>query len=65
MIRKAIIKRNINTSEEIHHVVGHNGSVFFKILFKYFCYLAFLLLVFLLLDRYIVWNYLSRVFAGL
>lgn len=64
MIRKAIIKRNINTSE-IHHVVGHNGSVFFKILFKYFCYLAILLLFFLLLDRYIERPYLRRVFAGL
>lgn len=64
MIRKAIIKKNINTSE-IHHVVGHNGSVFFKILFKYFCYLAALLLIFLLLDRYLIRQYLSRVFAGL
>ena len=65
MIRKAIIKRNINTSEEIHHVVGHNGSVFFKIFFKYFCYLAVLLLIFLLLDRYITRPYLRRVFAWL
>ena len=64
MIRKAIIKRNINTSE-IHHVVGHNGSVFFKILFKYFCYLAVLVLIFLLLDRYIKREYLPRVFAWL
>ena len=64
MIRKAIIKRNISTSEEIHHVVGHNGSVFFKMFFKYFCYLAVLLLIFLLLDRYIKWPYLDRVFAG-
>ena len=65
MIRKAIIKKHISTSEEIHHVVGHNGSVFFKILFKYFCYLVVLLLIFLLLDRYIKWPYLDRVFAGL
>ncbi len=64
MIRKAIIKKNINTSE-IHHVVGHNGSVFFKILFKYFCYLIFLLLIFLLLDRYITRQYLNWTFAWL
>ena len=64
MIRKAIIKKNINTSE-IHHIVGHNWSVFFKILFKYFCYLAVLLLIFLLLDRYIKREYLPRVFAWL
>jgi len=63
MLREAIIKRNIDTSEEIHHVVWHNGSVFFKILFKYFCYLAVLLLIFLLLDRYIKWQYLDWVFA--
>jgi len=64
MIRKAIIKRNINTSE-IHHIVGHNWSVFFKELFKYFCYLAVLLLIFLLLDRYIERPYLRRIFAWL
>ena len=64
MIRKAIIKRNINTSE-ILHVVGHNGSVFFGILFKYFCYLVSLLLIFLLLDRYISREYLNWVFAWL
>lgn len=65
MIRKAIIKRNINTSEEIHHVVGHNGSVFFEILFKYFCYLAVVVIVFLLLNRYLTRPYLRRVFAGI
>ena len=65
MIRKAIIKRNINTSEEIHHVVGHNGSVFLKMFFKYFCYLVVLLLVFLLIDRYVNWEYLNWVFAGI
>lgn len=64
MIRKAIIKRNIDTSE-IHHVVGHNGSVFFKIFFKYFCYLAVLVLIFLLLDRYLTRQYLRWVFAWL
>ena len=65
MIRKAIIKKHISTSEEIHHVVGHNGSVFFKILFKYFCYLAVLLLIFLLLDRYVKREYLPWIFAWL
>lgn len=65
MIRKAIIKKHISTSEEIHHVVGHNGSVFFKILFKYFCYLAALLLIFLLLDRYVKREYLPWIFAWL
>ena len=64
MIRKAIIKRNISTSE-IHHVVGHNGSVFFEILFKYFCYLLVVLIVFLLLNRYLTWPYLKWVFAGI
>lgn len=64
MIRKAIIKRNISTSE-IHHVVGHNGSVFFGILFKYFCYLLVSLLIFLLLNRYFTRPYLKWVFAGI
>ena len=64
MIRKAIIKKNINTSE-IYHIVGHNWSVFLNILFKYCCYLAVLILIFLLLDRYIKREYLPRIFAGL
>lgn len=62
MIRKHIINKKINTSE-IHHVIGHNGSVFFKILFKYFCYLLVSLLLFLLLDRYVKRGYFDRCFA--
>ena len=62
MIRKAIIKRNINTSE-IHHVIWHNGSVFFKIFLIYLWILALLILLFLILDRYVVRPYLKRVFA--
>jgi len=62
MIRKSIIKKNINTSE-IHHVIGHNGSVFLKLFFKYFLFLSILLLLFLLLDNYVIWEYLNWVFA--
>lgn len=64
MIRKSIIQKNINTSE-IHHVIGHNGSVFFKLFFKYFIILIILLLLFLILDRYFVWEYLNWTFAWL
>lgn len=63
MIRKAILKRNVNTSE-IHHVIGHNGSVFFKIFLIYIWVLAALLLLYLILDRYVMRPYLKRVFAG-
>ena len=62
MIRKAIIKKNINTSE-IHHVIGHNGSVFFKLFLIYFLVLAWFVLIYLVLDRYIDWKYLKRIFA--
>ena len=62
MIRKSIIEKNMNTSE-IHHVIGHNGSVFFKIFFKYFFILWIFLLIFLLLDRYIFWEYLTWIFS--
>jgi len=62
MIRKAILKRNVNTSE-IHHVIGHNGSVFFKIFLIYLWVLVALLLLFLVLDRYVTRPYLKWVFA--
>jgi hypothetical protein len=62
MIRKAILKRNVNTSE-IHHVIGHNGSVFFKIFLIYLWVLAALILLFLVLDRYVTRPYLKWVFA--
>lgn len=62
MIRKAILKRNVNTSE-IHHVIGHNGSVFFKIFLIYLWVLVALLLLFLVLDRYLTRPYLKWVFA--
>lgn len=62
MIRKAILKRNVNTSE-IHHVIGHNGSVFFKIFLIYLWVLVGLLLLFLVLDRYVTRPYLKWIFA--
>jgi len=64
MIRKSIIQKSINTSE-IHHVIGHNGSVFLKLFLKYFIILLILLLLFLILDRYIVRTYLDWSFAWL
>lgn len=62
MIRKSIIKKNINTSE-IYHIIGHNGSVFLKLFFRNLLILVLLILVFLLLDRYISRSYLSLIFA--
>ena len=64
MIRRSVIKKNINTSE-IHHVIGHNGSVFFKLVFKYLLILAIAFLVFLLLNNYVQWEYMSWCFVGL
>ena len=64
MIRRAIVRKNTNTSE-IHHVIGHNGSVFFSLVFKYLLILLLLFLIFLLLDNYIVWEYMVMLFAGL
>ncbi|HRX64063.1 MAG TPA: hypothetical protein P5060_03105 [Candidatus Absconditabacterales bacterium] len=63
MIRKSIIKRNINASK-IHHVIGHNGSVFFKLVFKYILILAILILIFLGLNNYVQWEYMSLTFAA-
>ncbi len=64
MIRKSIIKRNTNASD-IHHVIWHNGSVFFKLVFKYLLILSVVFLVFLLLDTYVVREYMAWSFAWL
>lgn len=64
MIRKAIIKKNINTSD-IHHVIGHNGSVFFSLIFRYLLILIVLFLVYLLFNNYIQREYLEWSFAWL
>lgn len=64
MIRKAIIKKNTNTSE-IHYVIGHNGSVFFSLVFKYLLILILFFWAYLLLDNYIVWEYMEWTFAWL
>ncbi|HKL44464.1 MAG TPA: hypothetical protein VJ892_04240 [Candidatus Absconditabacterales bacterium] len=64
MIRRSVIKKNINTSQ-IHHVIGHNGSVFLKIFFKYLIILLSSLLIFLLLKNYIQWEYLPWIFVGI
>ena len=64
MIRRAIIKKNTNTSE-IHHVIGHNGSVFFPLVFKYLLILVVAFGWYLLLDNYIVREYMEWSFAWL
>ncbi len=64
MIRKAIIKKNTNTSE-IHHVIGHNGSVFFSLVFKYLLILVVVFSVYLLLINYIQREYMEWSFAWL
>ena len=64
MIRKSIIQRNINTSE-IYHVIWHNGSIFFSLFFKYFLTLVVFVLIYLLLDRYILWEYLIWIFSAI
>lgn len=62
MIRKSIIKKNINTSD-IHHVIGHNGSVFFALVFKYMFILLILFLIELMISTYIVWEHTQITFA--
>jgi len=46
-------------------VIGHHGSVFFKTFIIYIWVLAWLLLLYLILHRYISWPYLKRIFAWL
>lgn len=64
MIRKIVVRKHIN-NWEIHHVIWHNGSVFLKLFLKYFIILLSLLLVFVALERYIIWQYLDWLFAGI
>lgn len=64
MIRRSIIKKNTDISD-IHYVIWHNGSVFFKLIFKYLLILVVIFLVFLLLDTYVVREYMAWSFAWL
>ncbi|MFA7298097.1 MAG: hypothetical protein WC010_00405 [Candidatus Absconditabacterales bacterium] len=49
--------------DEIFHVIGHNASVFIQLTLKTLIFLLVLYVLFIVLDRYIIWEYLPWFFG--
>ncbi len=47
----------------VFHVIWHNGSVFIKLTLRTLLFLLVLYVLFVVLNRYIVWTYLDRTFG--
>lgn len=62
MLREQIIKKYV-TVNDVLYVIGHNGSIFFRSLLRTILYLAVLYWLYFLLNRYIVRDFLPRIFA--
>lgn len=64
MLRNHFIKKNISTND-IEYVIGHNGSIYLKITLKTILLLFLIFGVFLLLQKYVDFNSLQRLFGGI
>ena len=62
MLREQIIKKYV-TVTDVLYVIGHNGSIFFRSLFRIILFLVVLYGIYFLLNKYIVWDLLPWVFA--
>ncbi|MFA6256389.1 MAG: hypothetical protein WC606_04360 [Candidatus Absconditabacterales bacterium] len=51
--------------DEIFHVIGHNASVFILLTLKTLIFLLVLYVLFVVLDKYIIWSYLPWFFGVL
>jgi len=49
--------------DTIFHVIGHNGSVFIKLTLRTLLFLLVLYVLFVVLNRYIMWPYLDWTFG--
>ncbi len=56
------MKRYVD-ADSIFHVIWHNGSVFVTLTLKTLIFLLVLYVAFVVLDRYIVWDYIPRCFG--
>ncbi|MEI7563000.1 MAG: hypothetical protein WCJ39_04900 [bacterium] len=62
MLRQQIIKKYLAV-DDIISVIGHNSSIFIGSLLKTLLFLFVLYILFVVLQKYIVWEYLPAVFA--
>lgn len=62
MFRKQILKKHLNVGD-IHYVLWHHGSVFLSITIRVLLFLLASYLLYLLLSKYIQWEYLHWIFA--
>ncbi len=62
MLRKQIMKRYVDV-DTIFHVIWHNASVFVKLTLRTLIFLWVLYVLFIVLDKYIVWQYLPWFFG--
>ncbi len=51
--------------DTVFHVIWHNGSVFIQFTLRTLLFLLVLYVVFVFLDKYIVWPYLPWIFGGI
>ncbi|MFZ2151435.1 MAG: PH domain-containing protein [Candidatus Absconditicoccaceae bacterium] len=64
MLRKEIIKQYVDV-DNIHHVIGHNGSILIREVLKTLLFLFVLYLIYLGISQYSDWTYWSWLFAGI
>ncbi|MEI8008494.1 MAG: hypothetical protein WCI00_03585 [bacterium] len=62
MLRKQIMKKYVDV-DTVFHVIGHNASVFIKLTLRTLIFLLVLYVLFVVLDKYIVWSYLPWFFG--
>jgi len=63
-LRKQIMRRYVHV-DTIFHVIWHNASVFMIITLKTLIFLLVLYVLFVVLDKYIIWQYLPWFFGAL
>lgn len=61
MLRKYFIEKNIN-STDLHHVVWHNASIYFKTVLRTIWLLAILYIIYAIVSWYFEYKYLPRIF---
>lgn len=64
MLRKQIMKKYVDV-DTIFHVIWHNASVFVKLTLRTLVFLLVLYVLFIVIDRYIVWPYFPWLFGVL
>lgn len=62
MLREQIMKKHVHV-DDIFHVIWHNSSVFIKLTLRTLVFLLVLYILFVVLDRYIIRDYLPWIFG--